>query len=111
MERYVAHANVDHYLRLLNGDLPHPDRRTITRLLVMEEDKLVADLQNLEFAEIRASSGRERVDRLKTLRDSFAVGTAERAQAESLLIVFENTQTMLDDFCHRLRRVISRGGL
>lgn len=111
MHRFVAHANVDHYLNLLNGDLTPTDRRGITRLLVVEEDKLVADLQHLEFAETRAASGRERVGKLKSLRDGFAVGTPERAQADSLLIIFENTQTMLEDFCHRIRDTISRGGV
>ncbi len=88
-----------------------PDRRTITRLLVMEEDKLVADLQHLEFAETRAANGRERVNKLKSLRDGFAFGTPERAKADSLLIVFENTQTLLEDFCHRMRETINRGGV
>jgi hypothetical protein len=111
MHRFVAHANVDHYLDLLNGDLAPSDRRTITRLLVMEEDKLVGDLQHLEFAERRAASGHERVNELRSLRDGFAFGTPERAQADSLLIVYENSQTLLEDFCRRMREMINRGGI
>lgn len=110
MHRYVARSNVDHYLHLLDGDLASSDRRTITRLLVMEEDKLVADLQQLEFAETRAAKGRERVSKIRNLRDGLASGTPERAQADRLLINFENTQKLLEDFCHRMREMINRGG-
>jgi len=46
---------------------------------------------------------------LKTLR-LFAFGSTEREQAERLLVNVENLQTILEDFCHRLReRVNSRG--
>ena len=39
MQRFVAKANVDHYLGLLNGSDLRPDLRTaITRLLVVEDD-------------------------------------------------------------------------
>jgi hypothetical protein len=110
MHRYVARTNIDHYIGLLSGrDLAPQSRRTITKLLVAEEDKLSHDLEHLEFAESRAATGRDRVNHQKTLRYSFVIGTAEREQAERLLVNFENLQTMLEDFCHLLRqRVNSR---
>jgi hypothetical protein len=111
MQRYVARANVDHYLNLLNGDLTAHNRSTIATLLVREEDKLCGDLQNLEFAETRASNGRDRLNKLKRLRNTFALGTAERAQADDLIIVCEKTQTLLEGFCHQMRDTIDRGGL
>lgn len=111
MNRYVAHANVDHYLGLLNsGDLTTHNRHIITKLLIAEEDQLSHDLEHLEFAETRAGSGRRRVNHVRNLRESFAFDTAEREQADRLLTNLENLQTMLEDFCHRLReRVNSRG--
>ncbi|HZR85954.1 MAG TPA: hypothetical protein VFB02_04075 [Bradyrhizobium sp.] len=111
MHRYVARTNIDHYIGLLGGrDLAPQSRRTITKLLIAEEDKLSHDLEHLEFAESRAATGRDRVNHQKELRDSFGIGTAERQQAERLLVNFENLQTMLEDFCHLLRqRVNSRG--
>ncbi|MDA9409416.1 MULTISPECIES: hypothetical protein [unclassified Bradyrhizobium] len=110
MHRYVARANVDHYLDLLNGDdlAPH-NRATITKLLVEEEDRLSHDLEHLEFAETRAANGRQRVNHVRRLRNAFAFDTAERAQADRLLVNCENLQTLLEDFCHHLRaRIDSR---
>ena len=111
MHRYVVRTNIDHYIGLLNGnDLASQNRSTITKLLIAEEDKLSHDLEHLEFAESRAANGRDRVIRLKTLRESFAFGSREREQADRLLVNVENLQTMLEDFCHLLReKVTSRG--
>ncbi|MBR0686770.1 hypothetical protein JQ612_31555 [Bradyrhizobium manausense] len=110
MHRYVARANLDHYLDLLNGDaLAAHNRATITKLLVEEEDKLGHDLEQLEFAETHAANGRQKVDHVRRLRDAFAFGTTEREQADRLLVNYENLQTLLEDFCHRLRaRINSR---
>ena len=111
MHRYVARTNVDHYLNLLNNsDLTPANRGTITRLLVAEEDKLAHDLEHLEFAEHRTAEGRARVGHLRKLRDAFAFGTTDREHADRLLVNVENIQTLLEDFCHRLRdKVNSRG--
>ncbi len=112
MHRYVARANVDHYLGLLNGgDLAPHNRNTITKLLIAEEDRLSHDLEHLEFAESRAASGRERVNHVKNLRRVFAVGTPEREHADRLLVNVENLQTLLEDFCHRLREKINSRGI
>ncbi len=111
MHRYVARANVDHYLSLLNGgDLASHNRGMITKLLIAEEDKLSHDLEHLDFAETRTANGRERVNHIRRLRGNFAFGTTEREQADRLLVNLENLQTLLEDFCHHLReRVNSRG--
>ena len=111
MERYVARTNVDHFIGLLNGaDLAPQSRSTITKLLIAELDKLGHDLEHLEFAERRTATGRERVNQVKALRETFAFGTEEREQADRLLVNVENLQTLLEDFCHLLReRVNSRG--
>ncbi|HLG79908.1 MAG TPA: hypothetical protein VKY22_02760 [Bradyrhizobium sp.] len=104
----MAKANIEHYLRLLEThDLSAHNRSTITKLLIAEEDKLSHDLEHLEFAESRASSGRERVDHVRKLRDSFAFGTAERDQADRVLVNLENRQTLLQDFCQQLREKIT----
>ncbi|SRR5579862_101944 len=112
MHRYVMRTNIDHYIGLLNGsDLASQDRSTIIKLLIAEEDKLSHDLEHLEFAESRAANGRDRVSRLKTLRESFAFGTTEREQADRLLVNVENLQTMLEDFCHLLREKVKSHGI
>lgn len=112
MQRFVAKANVDHYIGLLNGGDLTPDSRTaITRLLIAEEDKLAFDLEHLEFAEKRAAEGRDRVKRVMEMRNGHPFGTGAREEAERLLVNCENLQTALEDFCHRLRERISRGGI
>lgn len=104
MSDFVVKANIDHYLELLqNHNIAHETRGIITKLLIFEEDKLSYDLEQLEFAESRAATGRERVSRVRQIRDALTVGTAEHDQAEALLINFENRQTLLEDLCHRLR--------
>jgi hypothetical protein len=110
MNQFVARANIDHYLGLLDGGLLPQSRSTITKLLIAEEDKLGHGLEQLEFAENRAASGRRRVDRARALFDSFALDTPEREQAGRLLINLENLQTLLEDFCHRLRAQVTSGG-
>lgn len=112
MHRFVARANVDHFIGLLNGNDLTPDKRAaITKLLIAELDELAHDLEHLEFAEMKAAEGRDRVTRVRDTRNGHPFGTSEREQAEQLLISCENLQTMLEDFCHRLRqKVHSEGG-
>lgn len=112
MRRYVARANIDHYLGLLDAKgLSPQNRNTITALLIAEEDGLGNDLEQLDFAETRAADGRARVRRVRGLREAFAVGTMEREQADRLLANCENVQTLLENFCHQLRDRISARGL
>ncbi len=112
MHQYVGRANVDHYLSLLNGsDLAPDNRNTITKLLIAEEDKLSHDLEHLEYAERKAASGRERVNHARKMREAFAFGTREREHADRLVVNFENLQTILEDFCHRLRARINSHGI
>ena len=109
MHRYIARGNIDHYLGILNGsDLAPDSRSTIVKLLIDEEDKLSHDLEQLEFAETRAADGRARLTRVRNQRDAFVFGSSERDQAERLLVNIENLQTLLEDFCHRLRNKVHR---
>lgn len=108
MDRYIARANVDHYIALLNGaDLMPQRRNAITKMLISEMDGLGNDLEQLEFCEIRTAAGRKRVEYVANLRDRFASGTPERRHAEELLVNIENLQTLLEDSCHRLRRQVN----
>lgn len=112
MDRYVARANVDHYLGLLSStDLEPQNRSTITKLLIAEEDGLSCDLEHLEFAEIRAARARARLIQVRGLRDAFAFGSREREQADRLLMNSENILTLLESACHRLRDKINSRGL
>jgi hypothetical protein len=110
MDQYVARANIDHYLSLLNtADLSSQNRGTIAKLMLAEEDKLSHDLEQLEFAEARAAKCRERVDHFRRLREVFADGSSDRARADSILSNFEAIHEMMDRFCHHMRgRVNSR---
>ena len=102
MYRYVARANIDHYLDLLYEPELAPERRAvIIKLLIEEEDKLGHDLEQLEFAETRAANGRERLRHLRKQLD--AAGPADRAQLERVVTNCEAIQHLLDSFSHRLR--------
>ena len=110
MDRYVARANIDHYLGLLdNADLPAQNRSTVTNLRVAEEDKLAHDLEQFEFAESKVAESRDRVERLRRLRAAFIEGSSERQQADRLLRNAEGIHDLIEQFCHHLRaRVNSR---
>ncbi len=106
MDAFVACANIDHYLSVLNTtDLTPQNRATVTKLLIAEEDKLSRDLEQLEFAEIWAAQGRERLKRVHQLRD--AADPKDRANAERLVANVEATQKLLEGFCHRLREKVN----
>ena len=112
MDGYIARANIDHYITLLNGgDLTLQNRSTITKLLIAEEDKLSHDLEHLEFAEIRAAKSQHRVGYFRKLRDSFVEGSTERAHADGVLENFEVTHSLMVQFCHRLREKVNSSGL
>ena len=109
MDRFVARANIDHYLGLLDDSgLALEKRATVTKLLIQEEDSLAHDIEQLEFAETRAASGR---GRLNDMRCKLDLSEPEhRAQAERLVAIFEATQNLLDGFCHRLRNKANNRG-
>lgn len=104
MDRFIARANIDHYLYLLGqADLGPEKRAAVTKMLIEEEDKLSRDLEHLEFAQVRAATGRDRLNGLRQKRDGFAEHSAQRATAERLIANFEGIQQLLDDFCHHLQ--------
>lgn len=110
MRRYIAQANIDHYIgALTDGCLTSADRGIVTKLLIDELDKLGHDQEHLEFAESRAAIGRDLVLHARSMRDSLPPGSPEREEAERPLINAENLLTLLQDFCHRLREKANLG--
>jgi hypothetical protein len=106
MDSFVARANIDHYITLLNDrDLDPKIRATVIKLLVEEEDGLAYDTEQLEFAETRAAKGRDQLNRVRSKLGASA--PQHRAQAERLLANFEATQKLLDGFCHHLRNRVN----
>ena len=110
MDSFIARANIDHYLSILNGSgLTPQNRSTINKLLVAEEDKLGHDLESLEFAEARAARSRERMNHFRRLRDSFVEGSSDRAHADGVLANFETIYNIMEQACQRLgERIKSR---
>ncbi|MDE1933504.1 hypothetical protein [Bradyrhizobium sp.] len=112
MEKFVAHANIDHYLDLLNnGSVSSHNRSVINKLLIEEEDKLGHDQEQLEFAESRAAACRARADRQRRLLDCFDPGSTEWIQAERLLVNFESLAQFVEGFCRQMRRQVSESRL
>ena len=93
----------------MEDEIPPETRVTITRLLIEEENKLGHDLEQLEFAETRAATVRDRVNSLRMLRSNSVASSLDREQADRLLLKLEAIQEPLDDLCHKIRqRVNSR---
>ncbi|QOZ24195.1 hypothetical protein XH93_11905 [Bradyrhizobium sp. CCBAU 51753] len=79
-----------------SADLTSYVRQTVTKLLLGELDKLRHDPEQLEFAEKRAVNAHERVNHARRLRDSYALGTTERDEADRLLVDVKSLQSLLD---------------
>ncbi len=108
MDKFVARANIDHYLEMLNNhDVPAHHRSTISKLLIEDEDKLGRDQEQLEFAENKAVACRNRADRQRRLLDSFDPGSGDWVQAEKLLVNFELLAQFVEGFCRQMRRRVS----
>jgi hypothetical protein len=105
MDRFVARENIDHYLRLLNSTGLGPEKRaTVTKLLIEELGKLGHDLEQLGFAEQRAASGRDRLNRLRSRLD---LAPEHLRDDERVVANVEAIQHLLEDFCHQLRNRVS----
>lgn len=111
MDKFVAHANIDHYLNLKNNDVPPDHRSTVNKLLVEAEDKLSRDQEHLDFAESRAAACRLRADRQRRLLDSFTPGSDDWVQAEKLLVNFESLAQFVEGFCRQMRQRVNGSGL
>ncbi len=112
MDQFVARANIDHYLEMLNNhDVSTRNRSMITTLLIEEEDQLGHDREQLEFAENRAAACRDRADRHRRLLDSFDHGSADWVQAERLLMNFESLAQFVEGFCQQMRKRVSENRL
>jgi hypothetical protein len=112
MDRFVAHANIDHYLDMLqNGEVSAANKSMITRLLIEEVDKLDRDWEQLEFAESRAATCRDRADRQRRLVESLDPGSSDRAIAGKLLLNFESLAECVEGACQQMRRRLSRSRL
>jgi hypothetical protein len=112
MDRFVAQANIDHYLDLLkNGDVSGRNRSTVNKLLIEEEAKLGHGQEQLQFAESRAAKCRAHADDQRRLLDSLDHGSREWTLAESLLVNFESLAQWVEHYCYELRRRMNESGL
>ncbi len=112
MDHYIARANMDHYLGLLDdADLPPHNRSTITKLLIAEEDKLSHDIECLEFAELRTAKSQDRVEHARRLRNTFREGTIERKTADKVVANCEALQDLMEQFCHQMRQKVNASRL
>ena len=101
-------ANIDRYLNLLSGgELTASYRNTLSKLLIVEEDRLGHDLEQLEFAENRAAKSLYQVNRIRKLRDAFVEGSLDRASAERVLTNFEAVHALMETFCDRIREKVN----
>ena len=105
----MGQATVDYYLGVLyEPDLSAQRRRVVTKLLIEEEDKLGHDVEQLQFAESRATQGRERLNKLRQKVESEFM---DDAQAKRLVANFEAIQRSLESHRDRLRAKLNSGPL
>jgi hypothetical protein len=112
MDKFIARANVDHFLDLLDDqDIPADSRSTINKLLLEEVNKLSPDTEHLEFVEGKAARYRLKCDRLCRWRDGFTDGSPERLHADNVVASFRTTLQLLGDLCSQMRRQVNGDSL
>ena len=112
MDNFVARANIDHFLDLLQHDDTSAERMSaINKLLIGELNKLSRDNEQLEFAESRAARYRLHFDRLRDWREGFPNGSADHIRAEMVLKTFEVTLLEMESFCIEMRKQVDGNAL
>lgn len=109
MDNFVARANIDHFLDLLQHDDISAERiSAINKLLIEELNKLSRDNKQLEFLESRAARYRLHFDHLC---DWFPNGSADHIRAEMVLKTFEVTLLEMESFCIEIRKQVNGNAL
>ena len=107
MDNFVARANIDHFLDLLQHDVLAERMSAINKLLIGEFNRLSRDNEQLEFAESRAARYRLHFDRLCDWREGFANGSADHIRAEMVLKTFEVTLLEMESLCIEMRKQVN----
>jgi hypothetical protein len=66
-------------------------------------DKPVFDQDELEFAESKLAESQSKLEKFRTLQNSFVAGSAERMQANRLVEEIEVLHRLIDQLCRQLR--------
>jgi hypothetical protein len=69
----------------------------------MPKHKPGHDLDEIEFAESKLTESRDRLKKFRDLQNSFFAGSAERAQAATIIDEIEILHRLLERLCKRLR--------
>ena len=69
----------------------------------MPKHELGDKLDEIEFAESKLAESRTRLRKFRDLQNSFVAGSAERAQATTIIDEIEILHRVLDRLCQRLR--------
>ena len=105
MDQFMAQANIDHYLELLqDGTRPPNDGSMIHRLSLQEENKLARSQEQLDFVEIRVAKLRQHYDQLSSWRDGFEEASPERAKADAMVEKSKFSLYLLEAYCGQMRR-------
>jgi hypothetical protein len=107
MDGFIARANIDHYLALLNGHMASENRAMTVKLLIAEEDRMGHGWEQLEFAETRAARARNLLNELRSMLNNDQ--SSNRPLLEKVVANAEAIQNLLDGFCRHLRERANSG--
>lgn len=103
MDRFIAHANIDHYCDALKAERDPVRRATLTNLLIDEEAKLGATSEELAKTEAQISRNRELIARQRALTERLRNNGHETKDAEALLTTLVGTHSLWYQHRKRLR--------
>ena len=104
MNRFIARENIKRFRERLRTETDKVVQSCLQKLLVLEEDKLGADLEVLIEIERHISDGRHRIERQRVIvADMERDGHNGLAQARCLLEGFEEAQLIHENYRKRIK--------
>ncbi len=109
MKTFVAINNVEHFADQLTSEVDGAKRATLMRLLVEEEDKLGAGLEQLGIAELRIAKGRQLIARQMALVAKIAGDGHDGREANDLLAMLKEVQALFEAYRRSIMSRLNEG--
>jgi hypothetical protein len=107
MEEFVHTANVERFLDVMATDVEPARRRTLQQLLLEEENKLGKTIEQLDNVARWIEQGRQRIAKIRDIASRNDFSEEHHQRAIDLLATLQHTQSLLEEFHHRLDKTLN----
>lgn len=109
MDKRIGVYNIEHFADQLGSTADPTKRAMLMRLLVEEEDKLGAGLEQLDIVEARIARGHRLITDQRTRIAQMNGNGHDTRSASELLGAMIDTQTAFEVYRRRIMRALARG--